>query len=366
MPRLEHIPPKLRKHVRGQAFVRVNGKDRYLGPHGSLKAKYAYQEFVTEWTLQQAAEARAAQPPVPEEPSTVGELCVAYQASREGKADNNTYALRSALAIVAEMFGVIPAEEFSPKKLKAVREAMIAKDWTRRYINEQVYRVKKTFDWAVSEELIHVTIADALQRTKKRLSAAMPAKGRKSNPCRSMLLTPPWCILARLSLTWSACKSSAADALRTSATYGRATSQSMARSRPGCFVPPTTRTTGEKSTAPCSSVHRRKRSCGSILMATRGVLLLARGGGATAACKGDHGAEDQEGIRQRAWRQQKRESGTDAWRSVRHQRLSHGHPTSGQEGGRREVVTESTASLDGYRSSQEVWFAWCVRVFGSR
>lgn len=67
----------------------------------------------------------------------------------------------------------LPANEFSPKKLKAVRDMMIqggwtlfngdpAKPYTRRYINCQVNRLRGIFKWGVSEELVAYDVYSAL------------------------------------------------------------------------------------------------------------------------------------------------------------------------------------------------------------
>ena len=43
-------PPKYRKHKpTGQAVVRINGKDFYLGPHNSAASKREYERLIAEW-----------------------------------------------------------------------------------------------------------------------------------------------------------------------------------------------------------------------------------------------------------------------------------------------------------------------------
>ncbi len=49
MPRLTNALPKLMKHrASGQAVVRLDHKDFYLGPHGSAVSKQEYQRLVGE------------------------------------------------------------------------------------------------------------------------------------------------------------------------------------------------------------------------------------------------------------------------------------------------------------------------------
>lgn len=56
--------------------------------------------------------------------------------------------------VVRELFGRTPAAEFGPKQLKAVRQAMVERDWCRNVVNAQVDRVKRMFKWATAEEMI--------------------------------------------------------------------------------------------------------------------------------------------------------------------------------------------------------------------
>ena len=183
MPRLKHQPPKLRRHVRGQAVVRINGKDRYLGPYGTIKARVKYREIVTEWNLQRAAEAREATPPIPEEPSTVAELCLAYQDSPEGKSVSQPHSVASALAVLCELYGSIEPANMGPKKLKAVREKFLTLDWTRGYLNEQISRIKRMFKWAVSEELVTNSVWQALTSIEGLRRGKCEAKeGKKVKP----------------------------------------------------------------------------------------------------------------------------------------------------------------------------------------
>jgi hypothetical protein len=42
--------PKYRKHkASGQAIVTLNGRDHYLGPHGTQASKREYDRLTTEW-----------------------------------------------------------------------------------------------------------------------------------------------------------------------------------------------------------------------------------------------------------------------------------------------------------------------------
>ena len=48
----------------------------------------------------------------------------------------------------------MPAGQFGPKTLKAVRQEMVNMGWSRGYINRHVDRIKRMFKWAVAEEIL--------------------------------------------------------------------------------------------------------------------------------------------------------------------------------------------------------------------
>jgi hypothetical protein len=51
MPKLKRKLPSYRLHkVSGQAVVTLNGRDHYLGPHGSPESYEEYKRLIGEWT----------------------------------------------------------------------------------------------------------------------------------------------------------------------------------------------------------------------------------------------------------------------------------------------------------------------------
>ncbi|MGD0462866.1 MAG: hypothetical protein ABSB74_10300 [Tepidisphaeraceae bacterium] len=50
MPKLNGRLPRYRLHRRsGQAIVTLNGRDHYLGPHGSQTSIAEYDRLIAEW-----------------------------------------------------------------------------------------------------------------------------------------------------------------------------------------------------------------------------------------------------------------------------------------------------------------------------
>ena len=52
MSRSPQQPAYLLHKPSGQARVRINGKDYYLGPHGSADSKARYDDLIHKWRLQ--------------------------------------------------------------------------------------------------------------------------------------------------------------------------------------------------------------------------------------------------------------------------------------------------------------------------
>jgi integrase len=73
---------------------------------------------------------------------------------KAGRSTGEHVTIKNALRPMEEMFGDTPAINFGPKRLKEVRAEMIRRDWSRRYINAPVSRIKRFFSWCVEEELV--------------------------------------------------------------------------------------------------------------------------------------------------------------------------------------------------------------------
>ena len=57
MPRLTQRLPKYRKHrATGQAIVALDGRDHYLGPHGTVASKLEYDRLCREHIVSGGAE----------------------------------------------------------------------------------------------------------------------------------------------------------------------------------------------------------------------------------------------------------------------------------------------------------------------
>ena len=164
MPRLSNSLPKYRKHkATGRAVVTLDGREFYLGAHGTKASKVEYDRLVSEWLANDRTLAS-----VESHDFTVAELLLRYwnfaknYYRKDGKPTQEISALKTALRPLRELYGKQPARDFGPLSLEAVRRKMITSGWSRTGINRAVSRIRRVFKWGVSKELIPVSVIQAL------------------------------------------------------------------------------------------------------------------------------------------------------------------------------------------------------------
>jgi len=97
---------------------------------------------------------------------------------------NNYARVDLALRPVRDLYGPLPAGQFSPKKLQAVRAAMLKTGrLCRREINERMRLVVAAFTWAVAEELAPASLAHGLAAVEPLKKGQYGAReGREVGP----------------------------------------------------------------------------------------------------------------------------------------------------------------------------------------
>jgi len=167
--------PTYRLHkARGCALVTIDGHDHYLGPFGSPSSKQKYAALIRTWQQRQEHSATEPLPPLaPNDHPTVNEIILVFLKHarayyRPNHGDNpEAGCISDALAVLQqEGYGREPADAFRHRDLKKVREAMIAKRWSRNYINSQINRIKRMFAYAVKEDLVSGSVYHALLAIK--------------------------------------------------------------------------------------------------------------------------------------------------------------------------------------------------------
>jgi hypothetical protein len=145
----------------GQPRVRIDGKDVYLGVYGSPESRDRYDEIITEWFANQGDISACT--------LTVDDLCLmfldfaeGYYRRKDGAPTGTVGNVRSALRYLVQLFGTTRVADFGPRKLKAVRQAMIDDGRVRTNINRLIHWVRHVFRWGVENEHVSVGVYTAL------------------------------------------------------------------------------------------------------------------------------------------------------------------------------------------------------------
>ena len=173
MPRRHNPIPSYRLHRQsGQAIVTIRGadgrrKDYLLGPYNSPESQAEYTRLIAEHQATRLTKGPRV-PSVSISP-TVNETLLAFirhadQRHRDtaGRPTRELTEYRQCIRLVREHYGHTLAREFGPVALKTLRQVMIDAGLARTLVNRRVNRIRRMFKWAASEELIPVTVHQAL------------------------------------------------------------------------------------------------------------------------------------------------------------------------------------------------------------
>ncbi len=164
MPQKTLKTPSYRLHKpTGLAVVRLNGRDFYLGRHGTSESHQHYDRIIAEWL-------NSGRRPVarditadhrPEGEIAVSEIILGYwrhaqdyYRDRNGKPSGEQGKIRVALRQVKRHYGAARVAEFGPLALNAVRQSLLGTGIGRKYCNDQIRRIVRMFAWASENELI--------------------------------------------------------------------------------------------------------------------------------------------------------------------------------------------------------------------
>jgi integrase len=115
---------------------------------------------------------------------------------------------RDALRPLKRFYGGLPAAQFGPVALRAVREEMVRRGWCRTHVNRQVNRLRHVFKWAAGRELVSASVYHALQaveglkagRSEARESAAVAPVDEAHALAAAELMSPPVKAMVELQL----------------------------------------------------------------------------------------------------------------------------------------------------------------------
>lgn len=158
MPKPRNQPRKYRRHASGQASITVNGRDIYLGKHGSPESYAEYARLMADLVAGRPVRPRDDHPcNLP-----ISELLDVYTEHLRAtvnpdKVDDRIEKISQATVQLLRIFGHAPARNFGPKDLKAVRLLLLDTGIGRSLINTRIGIIVRMFRWASSEELVPAT-----------------------------------------------------------------------------------------------------------------------------------------------------------------------------------------------------------------
>lgn len=137
----------------GQARVYVGGRSVYLSEYGSEASRIRYGEIVAKVVSGQPIDPFCPKSKVGSLPTdltglTINELSLAFMRHAEtyylkdGKPSDEVWCFKSALKPLVELYGFVTVDQIGPLQLKAVRDAFIAKGWSRGFCNKSTNRVR--------------------------------------------------------------------------------------------------------------------------------------------------------------------------------------------------------------------------------
>jgi integrase len=150
-----------------QAVVTLNGRDFYLGKHGSSESRAEYDRLIAQWLSNGRQIAASGAGGLAD--LAVIELVLAYLRHcetyyrKDGEPTSEPANIKLAMRPLKHLYGQTPAREFGPLALKAVRQAMIESGLCRNECNKRTAHVVRCFKWGVENELVPPSVHHGLK-----------------------------------------------------------------------------------------------------------------------------------------------------------------------------------------------------------
>jgi len=180
--RSPRVPKYCHHKASGQAVVCLSGRDHYLGKHGSRESHRLYERLIAEWLANGGRHGRDGHQAGD---LIVNQLLAAYWRWAEnyyvknGRSSRELQGVEYAIKPLVKLYGTLPVNQFSPSKLKTVRQALVDAGYCRPLINHHVNRIRRIFKWGIEEEIVPSSVLEALKAVaplkKTRTTAPEPA-----------------------------------------------------------------------------------------------------------------------------------------------------------------------------------------------
>lgn len=176
--------PALTRHATGMGCVRLDKVDHYSkgcskwqpGKPAPADVQHWYDRLITEWIASGRVVIKTKSP-------TIAVIVAAFlkqarTSYKERQVDgvDEIHNFKWSVVQLLRIYSDLPAAEFTPKKLKAVRQLMIDDGLARSTLNSRIRRIKRIFAWAVEEELLPGSVHHALIAVKGIRQGSTPAR----------------------------------------------------------------------------------------------------------------------------------------------------------------------------------------------
>lgn len=170
MQKNRRVPSYSLHKATGQARVRIDGKDVYLGKHGTPESRDRYDEVIREWQLRQGN--------IDAVTFTVDDLALRYLRHakayyrKNGEPTNEAQSIHAVLKLLVEFSGTSRVRDFSPRRFREFRDWLVTqpdrrfkqkpRKLSRQYVNRCMQKVVRAFKWGVSEGFVPAETWQAL------------------------------------------------------------------------------------------------------------------------------------------------------------------------------------------------------------
>jgi integrase len=214
MPRPRKLQPDYCNHKpSGRAFVRVGGRQVWLGRHGTQESKDRYLAAVAEWVAKGRpaadTETRTPKPARPGQAAdaagsagpTVTVVIEPYWSfaqgyyRKHGRPTDEVGCVKVVLRLLRKMYGDLPVADFDSLKMLAFQQAMIDQGWARKTINDHMGRLKRALKWLASRKFVPATVYHeslTISGLEAGRSGARETEPKRPVPLEHVEAVMPW------------------------------------------------------------------------------------------------------------------------------------------------------------------------------
>jgi hypothetical protein len=157
-----------------QAVVTIAKHDYYLGKYGTKESHDQYNALVNKWqtvkgeltatALRKALRGRSSRATAKKDAISLLDAAKSYRDWSKKRYSTAEHAnIEGMLKVVLSLYLHEKAENIGPAELRKIRSQMLAKDWSRKYVNSQIGRIKRWYKWLAAQPYIQSAVYNDLK-----------------------------------------------------------------------------------------------------------------------------------------------------------------------------------------------------------